>query len=213
MLEIPGPDDYDLMLKSRHGREAQARFASAKVAVAGLGGLGSQVALALARAGVGHLLLVDFDVVELSNLGRQAYFLRHLGLKKTTALTQMIAEINPYLKVESLDLKLTTDNIPRALEGWPIIVEALDQPESKAELVAVSLAAFPQARVVCASGVAGLHSPNLIRSRQVAERWYLCGDETNEAGRGESLMAARVMICAGHQATVVLRLLMEMEQV
>lgn len=189
------------------------RLAAGRVAVAGLGGLGSHVALALARAGVGRLKLIDFDRVEPDNLGRQAYGPAQLGRLKTEALAGLLKEIRPGLDLETLNLKLDRHNVPAALAGWPIIVEALDRPESKAELVGAALSACPGAAVVCASGLAGPGEPNLIRSRRVGPRLYLCGDEKSEVGDDGNLMAPRVMITAGHQAMLVLRILLGLEDV
>lgn len=198
-------------LYSRYQPEVRAKLSAGRVAVAGLGGLGSHVALALARSGVGHLKLVDFDVVEPSNLGRQAYGQKHLGRRKTEALADIVRAINPEADLCLLDLKLDSRNIPEALSGYPIIVEALDRPESKAELVSTALAAFPQARVVCASGLAGFGEANLIQTRRLGERLYICGDEQSGLETAGFLAAPRVMIAAGHQANLVLRLLLGLE--
>jgi len=226
-------------LYSRYRPEVRAKLAAGRVAVAGLGGLGSQVALALARSGVGHLRLIDFDVVEPSNLARQAYGRQHLGRLKTEALAEIIRDINPHLDLNLLNLKLDRRNIPEALAGYPIIVEALDRPESKAELVNSALTSLPRAQkvdgdlglfpddrlqpnrlttehcpirgVVCASGLAGFEEANLIRTRRAGTRLFICGDEKSEAGPEMVLTAPRVMIAAGHQANLVLRLLLDLE--
>lgn len=195
-------------LNSGHCPGLRERLAEARVAVAGLGGLGSHVAAALARCGVGHLLLADFDVVEKSNLGRQNYSVRHLGRPKTEALRDVLAEIDPSVKVETLTKKLNRRNIPDLLAGCEIIVEAFDDPASKAELVTTALTVFPEVMVVCGSGLAGVESANLIRSRRAGPRLYICGDERTEARQGRGLMAPRVMVCAGHQAGLVVRLLL-----
>lgn len=195
-------------LNAGHCLGVQARLAAGRVAVAGLGGLGSHVATALARCGVGYLRLVDFDVVEPGNLGRQNYSTRHLGHPKTEALRDVLTEINTAVKIETIHKRLDRHNIPELLAGCEIIVEAFDQPESKAELVTTALAVFPEALVVCGSGLAGIESANLIRSRRAATRLYVCGDEQTEARQGRGLMAPRVMVCAGHQASLVVRLLL-----
>ena len=84
-----------------------------KIAIAGLGGLGSNIAIGLARIGVGQLHLVDFDRVDLSNLNRQQYFLRHLGMEKTEAMTELLREVNPYLDVRAVCCRVTEENICR----------------------------------------------------------------------------------------------------
>ncbi|MDL2259773.1 sulfur carrier protein ThiS adenylyltransferase ThiF [Deltaproteobacteria bacterium OttesenSCG-928-K17] len=199
------------LLAERHGPELQTRLASGRALVAGLGGLGSQVALALARCGVGALRLIDFDRVEAANIHRQAYFLRHIGRLKTEALAEMIAEINPWVRVETRPFRLAAENIAENLAGWPVIVEALDRPESKAELVSTALAAFPDAWVVCASGLAGLAEAGGIITRRAGRRLFVCGDGSSEIGPGVSLMPPRVMVCAGHQANAVVRILAGLE--
>ncbi|MDR1397621.1 MAG: sulfur carrier protein ThiS adenylyltransferase ThiF [Desulfarculales bacterium] len=209
---LPGRLELEAMLTARHTPGTQACFKAGRVAVAGLGGLGSHIALALARSGVGSLLLADFDVVDASNLNRQAYFVSHLGQPKAPAMAELIRDVNPYVETQALTLRLDRHNIPHTLKGWPIIVEAFDRPDCKAELVNTALAAFPQCRVVCASGLADMGSANLIRTRRLTSRLYLCGDEVSGAREGRGLMAPRVMICAGHQANMVLRLLLEMHE-
>lgn len=73
-------------LNERHSPKKQKHLSAGRVAIAGLGGLGSNVAYALARIGVGHLHLIDFDVVDTTNLDRQQYFMEHIGMYKTDAL-------------------------------------------------------------------------------------------------------------------------------
>ena len=77
----PTREEMRRALEARHGAELQARFDAGRVAVCGLGGLGSNAAIALARAGVGHLHLIDFDRVDLSNLNRQQYKASQIGLE------------------------------------------------------------------------------------------------------------------------------------
>lgn len=199
------------LLASRHTAEVQERLRAGRVAVAGLGGLGSHVALALARCGVGSLYLVDHDEVDISNLHRQAYFFRHLGWPKTEALAKMIFEINPWLRVKTGRLKLTAENVKAELGGWPIVVEALDKAASKAEVAESVLTQLPETRLVCASGLAGLGRANDINTFRRSKRLFVCGDGRSEIGEGVSLMAPRVMVCAGHQANLVIRILAGLE--
>ena len=108
-------------LRERHTQEVQEKLDKARVAVAGLGGLGSHVAAALARIGVGHLHLVDFDVVDITNLNRQQYTARHLGTCKTDALADALREINPYLDIYTDRVKVTEDNLVSLFSGETII--------------------------------------------------------------------------------------------
>jgi len=194
-------------LVARHGAENQARLESARVAVCGLGGLGSNVAIALARAGVGALHLFDFDCVELSNLNRQQYFPRQLGRPKTEALAETLSEIAPYCQISATTVRLTEENIPSLLAGFPIICEAFDRAEAKATLVNTVLTAFPDTWLVAGNGMAGLGEGNLIQTRQVGKRLILCGDGISGVESGAPLFSARVLLCAAHQALAILRLI------
>ena len=78
------------------------RFSSATVAICGLGGLGSNIAIALARAGIGRLILIDFDRVDITNLHRQQYKASQIGKYKTEALTENLLEIAPYIQTNTI---------------------------------------------------------------------------------------------------------------
>lgn len=196
-------------LAERHGSALQEKFQSASVCICGLGGLGSNIAVSLARAGVGHLHLIDFDRVDVSNLNRQQYFPDQLGIEKTAALTETLRRIAPYSRFTSETVRLTPENIPTLLRGFPIICEAFDKADQKAMLVNKVLETFPEAYLIAASGMAGIGSPNTIRTRRITKRFYLCGDETSDIADGIGLFSARVAVCAAHQATTVLRILAE----
>ena len=172
-----------------------------------MGGLGSNIAVMLARIGVGKLLLVDFDVVEPSNLNRQSYYVSHLGLLKTEALKEQLAQINPFIQVETRAVRVEEENVVPLFQEYDVICEAFDKPAAKAVLVNTALEKLPQVKVVAASGMAGFGSANTIKTKQVMERLYVCGDLESGACRGRGLMAPRVQVCAGHQANMVLRLL------
>ena len=194
-------------LELRQGSELTGKFARSSVAVCGLGGLGSHVALALARAGIGRLDLFDFDVVDLSNLNRQQYKVSQVGLCKTEALRENILEVAPYCDIRIHTGRLTEENIPELLADADVVCEAFDRPEEKAMLVDAVTEHFPKKYLVCASGMAGLFSANMIRTRRISRRLYLCGDEVSELVPGSGLMAPRVMLCAAHQAHMILRIL------
>ncbi len=206
-------EELEGVMMARHTPNVHMKLKKGKVAIAGLGGLGSNVAIILARIGVGQLLLVDFDVVELSNLNRQSYNMSHLGMPKTVALKKQIEEVNPFIKVETQNTKVTEDNIVELFSEYDIICEAFDKPEAKSTLVNVALKQLRRIKVVAASGMAGYDSSNLIKTVRPMSRLYLCGDFENEAKIGNGLMAPRVLICAGHQANMILRLLLEIEDV
>ena len=204
---VPTREEMYRALEERHGQALQARFDAGRVAVCGLGGLGSNVAIALARAGVGTLHLIDFDKVDLTNLNRQQYLADQLGRYKTEALAETLGRIAPYCAVLTDTIKVTEENLPGLLAQDDIVCEAFDRPEAKAMLVSGVLEHFPQKPLVAASGMAGLGSANTIRTRRGFGKLYLCGDETSDVSHGLGLVSARVAVCAAHQANMILRLL------
>jgi sulfur carrier protein ThiS adenylyltransferase len=206
--EQPTEEELEYLMASRHTPGVHARLKGATVGIAGVGGLGSAIAVALARIGVGRLIVVDFDVVEPSNLNRQQYFIDQLGMYKADALCDNLRRINPYVKVESHRVMLGPDNIPSIFADCSIVVEAFDRADMKAMLVDTVLTGMPQATVVAASGLAGYGPNNDITTRRVSRRLYLVGDTVSEAKPGSGLMAPRVGIAAGHQANQVVRIIL-----
>ena len=194
-------------LEARHGKELQAKFTGAAVAICGLGGLGSNIAVALARAGVGKLILIDFDKVDISNLHRQQYQADQIGLYKTEALTETLKRIAPYVEIVSHSVRMTEENFQELLQDADIICEAFDDAEAKAMLVNGVLEQLHTKYLIAASGMAGLGSANSIKTRRVMERFYLCGDGVSDVADDIGLVAPRVMLCAAHQAQMVLRIL------
>lgn len=210
---MPSENELEAMMSARHTPHIHEKLKSASVAVAGLGGLGSNISLMLARTGVGRLLLVDFDIVEPSNLNRQAYFISHLGMLKTEAVKIQIEQINPFIEIETKAVKVTSENIEYLFSGYDIICEAFDNPESKAVLVNGVIEKFPDKRIVAASGMAGYESANLIKTEKRFRNLYVCGDGIYAAQSGRGLMSPRVSVCAGHQANMILRLILGIEEV
>lgn len=205
---IPGKEEFFHALKERHGEALQARFSAAAVAVCGLGGLGSNIAVSLARAGIGKLILIDFDQVEISNLHRQQYKAAQIGLDKTKALSDNLLEFSPYIKLETHTVRIMDgDDVSRLLSSADIICEAFDQPESKAMLTNAVLELLPDKFLIASSGMAGLNSANAIQTRRITDHFYLCGDQVSDTSSGLGLVAPRVMLCAAHQAHMVLRIL------
>ena len=199
-------------MTARNGDVVNERMRAGRVAVAGLGGLGSNVAVMLARLGVGTLFLVDYDMVEMSNLNRQHYTLKHLGRRKTEAAKSQIAEINPYVEVLTRDIKITAENAAEIFAGYPIAVEAFDDPACKAGFIGALLGAGG-VKIVAASGMAGLGSANDIKTARRLGSLYLCGDFESQPGdEGIGLLAPRVIACAAHQANMVARLLMGLDE-
>lgn len=202
--EIPTAEELEALMVARHTPGVHEKTKGATVGIAGLGGLGSAVAVALARIGVGRLILADFDVVEPSNLNRQQYFIDQIGMTKTEALEANLRRINPYVKYETHCVRLTPDNIPTLFAGADVLVEAFDRADQKAML----LQSFPGKPIVAASGMAGFGSGETIGVREMGGRIHVVGDLETGAAPGCGLMAPRVGIAAHMQANVVLRLLL-----
>lgn len=205
------PNEWEEELRKRHTSKNQGKIAKARVAICGLGGLGSNIAIALTRAGVGELNLIDYDQVELSNIHRQQYGIRQIGLPKTEALAAILKEINPWCNLRLNQIRITEQNLTKYVDE-AIICEAFDQPTEKAMLTNSVMEQLPDSILVGASGMAGFQDSNLIQTRKVASRFYLCGDGEHGIEMEKTLMAPRVMICAAHQANQVLRLILGAEE-
>lgn len=203
---IPGKEEVREALEMRHGKEIQDKISAAGVAVCGLGGLGSAIAIALARCGVGKLHLIDFDRVDLTNLNRQQYDYEFIGMPKPEALEKEIRRFAPYIDITIDFIKLNADNIPELLKE-KYICEAFDDAEQKAMLTNKVLSDMPDRYLVGASGMAGYGESNTIKTRKVMKNYYICGDGVSDINNTNGLMAPRVMICAAHQANKILELI------
>lgn len=209
---MPDKDELEAMISARHSPKIYEKFKNAVVGIAGLGGLGSNIAIMLARTGIGKLILADFDIVEPSNINRQCYYIKHLGIPKADALKEQILEINPFVNVESNIIKVDESNINNIFGDCDIICEAFDNPICKAELTNFVLGNMKDKYLVAASGMAGYGSSNTIKTIRKTKKLYICGDMESEAKIGNGLMAPRVTICASHQANTVLRLILGIEE-
>ena len=171
--------------------DLKKQLAQVRVGIAGLGGLGSHIAVFLARAGVQHLHLVDFDRVDESNLNRQHYFLHDVGRLKTEALAEQLWAINPALKIKTENIKLT---------------------ETKAMLVNTLLAAYADKTLIACSGLAGAGRSNAIKTRRISKNFYLCGDGESGIETCGRLSAPRAALCAAHAANLALALILGLEE-
>ncbi|MGN0159259.1 MAG: thiamine biosynthesis protein ThiF [Brotaphodocola sp.] len=210
---IPTKEEMLHALEARHGKQIQSHFNHATVAICGLGGLGSNIAVSLARAGVGTLILIDFDQVDISNLHRQQYKATQIGRYKTDALTENLREIAPYLTLVTHTVKITEENYSELLAPADIICEAFDNAEAKAMLVNSVLETMPDKYLIAASGMAGFGSSNTIRTRKIMKHFYLCGDEVSDVADDIGLVSSRVALCAAHQAHMVLQILAGKEDI
>lgn len=194
-------------LIERQGEEVFYKLQSSNVAIAGLGGIGSHIAVDLARVGVGNLHLVDFDIVETSNLNRQVYFMKDIGQKKTESLTRYLKTINPYISITTDNIIVDSGNIKEIFGNDKYICEAFDSAEMKA-MFATEIRSIGKSCLISSSGMAGYGNSNIIRTRKISEDWYICGDEKTGLCDKLPLIAPRVSLCAAHMSNLVVELLL-----
>ena len=202
------PDHYPMPQE-----ELRARLASKSVAILGCGGLGSNCAGMLVRAGVPRLTLVDFDEVEADNLNRQMFFTDQVGTPKVDALASTLLRIDSGIELRLIRECIDEENLEGMVIGADVIVEAVDGAETKALIVNVCSRDVPQTPIVSASGLAGHASANSIRTIQLADQLWVAGDLESDAWHGHALVASRVMVVAAHQAHAVIRILLGAEPV
>ena len=206
--ETPTAEEMESLLVARHTPGVHKIVQKASVGIMGLGGLGTVVAGALARVGIGRLILADFDVVEPSNLNRQQYSISQIGMLKTKALKENLLQMNPYLGLETVDDPLTEESIPVVFKSVDVLAECFDDPEMKAAALSAVLINMPGIGYVGSSGLAGYGENNSIQTQKIRGNVYIIGDGTSAAGPGHGLMAPRVGIAAHHQANQILRILL-----
>jgi len=182
-----------------------------RVGIAGAGGLGSNCAVALARSGIGTLVLSDFDVIEEPNLNRQYFFTDQVGMIKTIALKENIARINPDVFVIIHQKRLDRTNIPEIFSGCNVIVEAFDRSDMKEMLIETVQLKMHGTPLIVGSGMAGWGRSEDIRCRKIDNTLYVCGDESSEVSENMPPMAPRVGMVANMQANVVIEILMKMK--
>ncbi|MDD2806439.1 MAG: sulfur carrier protein ThiS adenylyltransferase ThiF [Elusimicrobiales bacterium] len=193
---------------SRHDKAVLRTLRAATVGVAGAGGLGSNVAISLARAGVGALILADFDKLEPSNLNRQQYAVKQLGLRKVKALAANLKQIAPFTKVKAHAKKVTAANLEELFCGADLLVEAFDRAGEKGMLINAWLQLHPDRPIIAASGLAGYGGNSKLKTRRMGNL-YICGDGESQCPPGVSPMAPRVALVAAMQANLAVELLMK----
>jgi len=204
---IPSREAMQKALEDRIGKSLMEKFSRGVVAICGLGGLGSNIAISLARSGVGKLILVDFDRVDMGNLNRQQYKVSQLGMEKPTALFENLREIAPYVEIEAHCTKLDEANFSSILSSAQVICEAFDVPEDKSKLANFVLENLRDKVLISSSGMAGIDSANKIKTRKIAENFYICGDGVSDVDIHGTLFAPRVMLCAAHQSHLALQVI------
>jgi sulfur carrier protein ThiS adenylyltransferase len=193
-------------------QELRERLADKHVGIIGLGGLGSNAAAMLVRTGVRHLVLVDFDVVDESNLNRQLYFRDDIGRRKTEALAATLRRIEPGVDLELVSSRAGEDEIIAIGRRVDVLMEATDCADTKALVMNVCAQHLPELPCVAASGLAGLGSANDVVTQPLAEHLWIVGDLTSDVSKGLPLAASRVMVASGHEAHAVVRILLGMTE-
>ncbi|HPD66120.1 MAG TPA: sulfur carrier protein ThiS adenylyltransferase ThiF [Bacteroidia bacterium] len=178
------------------------------VGIAGAGGLGSNCASALARVGIGKIIIADFDIVEESNLNRQFYFFHQIGTKKADSIRKNLLMINPGLKIESYDVFLTPENVPVIFKDCDVVVEAFDKADQKKMLIETILSSFPEKPLVIGLGMAGFGMNDTLKTVKNGNL-YICGDGVSEIADDLPPIAPRVGIVANMQANTVLEILLK----
>lgn len=167
---------------------------------------------AMAKIGIGKMLLSDYDVVEPSNLNRQHYFVDQIGMLKTEALRDNLLRMNPSVSLELVEKQLTEPDLPDLFKEVDVLIECFDDPVMKAAALRSAMGKMTDVSYVGSSGMAGFADNNMIVTRTIHPGIYLVGDEVSEAGPGHGLMAPRVGIAAHHQANQALRIILNEAQ-
>ena len=177
------------------------------VGIAGAGGLGSNCAVALARVGVGTIIIADHDRVSESNLNRQYFFYDQIGQSKAATIKENLKRINPSVNVIAYDVKLAPDNILTIFHNCDVIVEAFDLAGEKEMFIETVLLNFPDKPFVVGLGMAGWGMNESLHVRKL-DKMFICGDEVSEISPDLPPIAPRVGIVANMQANVVLEILL-----
>jgi sulfur carrier protein ThiS adenylyltransferase len=187
--------------------EIRDKLSKSSVGIAGLGGLGSNAAVSLARAGIGRLVLIDFDIIEEENLNRQYYFIDQIGKSKTNAIKENILRINPKVKLELHKIKLKKDSMSKLFEDVDVIIEALDDAKVKTEFIEEILLKLPDKSIVAASGVTGYGNSDRIKTKKLG-KLFLCYDDKALSSEQDILFAPRVCLIANWEANLAIEIIL-----
>ncbi len=190
-----------------HDSEVQKKLATKTVGIVGAGGIGSNVALSLARSGVGKLIIADFDTVQITNLNRQFYFIHQIGKKKVEALKTNLQSVNPFIEYELYDKKIGKDNL-HIFNKVNLLIEAVDNAEIKIEILSNWEVQFPKIPIILASGIAGIGDNNSIQCKRIDDYTYICGDFKTSI-KDFPPYAPKVCIVANLMANLALEILLK----
>ena len=180
----------------------------ATIGIAGAGGLGSNIAISLARAGIGTLIIADYDIVTLENLNRQQYTIAQLGKLKVDALAENIRSFNPFINLVLHSVKITPANFDAIFKEADLLLEAMDEADQKEMLISCWLSNYPKKHIIAASGIAGFGKNENIHCEHYGFL-HLIGDMNSELQKKVSPIATRVAVVANMQANLALELLAE----
>lgn len=200
-------NSFEQELLNLIGKEKLRKVQSYTIGIAGTGGLGSNCAFNLVRAGFKKFVVSDYDKIEYSNLNRQFYFYDQVGMAKVEALKENLLKINPDIEVEVYEKKLTEANIEKIFDSCQIIVEAFDNVSSKKMIVNTYL--NTDKLLVSASGLSGWGNSDQIKIRKMNKTSYIVGDMQTEASKKTPPISPKVNITAAKEADIILNYVME----
>lgn len=178
----------------------------AKVGIAGCGGLGSNTAHALVRLGFRNFHLIDYDIVEPSNLNRQFFFYKQLGETKCNALKDNLLQINPNLNIKTSSIKINSSNIHTLFDEYEIVVEGFDKPQYK-KILLEELSASK--KIISASGLGNYWNTDAIVTHELGENLTIIGDLTSDVESGVSPLSPGVFTSSAKQAGAVLKMVLK----
>lgn len=202
-------DKFFTQISKRNAPNSLNLLKNAKVGIAGAGGIGSNLALNLARVGVGNLHIVDFDIIELVNLNRQNFYLNDVGKLKVEALKKYILSINPFINVVCESVKITQENAKEIFKEDGIVCEAFDDENAKSMLVNEILSNYDDKFVVASCGMAGHTIRDEFGVRNFGKRLFVCGDFSDDDINEYGVMSPKVCMCAALCANVVVNLILK----
>lgn len=192
------------------GKRRLEKLQNIRIGIAGAGGLGSNCAFNLVRSGFKHFVLIDFDLIDYSNLNRQFYFYNQVGQPKVDILRKNLLDINPDLNIRIFKNKITEDNLDSIFADCQVIIEALDNVCGKKLIVERFL--NDSRLLVAASGLAGWGKSDQIRTKKINKNSYIVGDFTTEVSLQSPPFSPRVNIAAAKQADVVFNHILEVDK-
>lgn len=198
---------FDENIIKKIGAANFKKVQSARIGIAGAGGLGSNCALNLVRVGFRRLTIADFDIIDPSNLDRQFYFLDQVGMSKIEALKINLSRVNPDIEITPYNRKIAAPDVKDIFGDCDAVVECLDMAESKSMLVSelLKMGKF----TVTASGLGGIGSTDEIRLHKLKDNLFMIGDLQSDICRKPAL-SPRVNVAAAKQADVILEYVLTM---